>query len=50
MSQIALFPLVAAMYLVSKKLKIKHNITVERAALYKAANTWCFFAGGATPS
>ncbi|XP_031496096.1 uncharacterized protein LOC116261466 [Nymphaea colorata] len=30
----------AAMYLVSKKLKKKHNITDERAALYAAANTW----------
>ncbi|KAF3776104.1 Prostaglandin E synthase 2 [Nymphaea thermarum] len=30
----------AAMYLVSKKLKKKHNITDERAALYAAADTW----------
>lgn len=30
----------AAMYLVSKKLKKKHNITDERAALYEAAETW----------
>ncbi|XP_030453666.1 uncharacterized protein LOC115675205 [Syzygium oleosum] len=30
----------AAMYLVSKKLKKRHNITDERAALYEAAETW----------
>lgn len=30
----------AAMYLVSKKLKKRHNITDERAALYEAAKTW----------
>lgn len=30
----------AAMYLVSKKLKKRHNITDERAALYDAAETW----------
>ncbi|RZC92512.1 hypothetical protein C5167_041854 [Papaver somniferum] len=30
----------ATMYFVSKKLKKKHNITDERAALYEAANTW----------
>lgn len=30
----------AAMYFVSKKLKKKHNITDERAALYEAAETW----------
>uniref|UniRef100_A0A2P2JTB2 Prostaglandin E synthase 2 n=1 Tax=Rhizophora mucronata TaxID=61149 RepID=A0A2P2JTB2_RHIMU len=30
----------AAMYFVSKKLKKKHNITDERAALYHAAETW----------
>ena len=30
----------AAMYFVSKKLKKKHNITDERAALYDAAETW----------
>ncbi|XP_019158217.1 PREDICTED: serine/threonine-protein kinase PBS1-like [Ipomoea nil] len=28
------------MYFVSKKLKKKYNITDERAALYKAAETW----------
>lgn len=28
------------MYFVSKKLKKKHNITDERAALYEAAETW----------
>lgn len=28
------------MYFVSKKLKKKHNITNERAALYEAAETW----------
>lgn len=30
----------AAMYFVSKKLKKRHNITDERAALYGAAETW----------
>ncbi|RZC73726.1 hypothetical protein C5167_049206 [Papaver somniferum] len=30
----------ATMFFVSKKLKKKHNITDERAALYEAANTW----------
>ncbi|KAJ4831406.1 hypothetical protein Tsubulata_048557 [Turnera subulata] len=30
----------AAMYFVSKKLKKKHSITDERAALYDAAETW----------
>ncbi|XP_043808845.1 prostaglandin E synthase 2 isoform X2 [Manihot esculenta] len=30
----------AAMYFVSKKLKKRHNITDERAALYEAAETW----------
>ncbi|KAJ0781596.1 putative prostaglandin-E synthase [Helianthus annuus] len=30
----------AAMYFVSKKLKKRHNITDERAALYEAADTW----------
>lgn len=30
----------AAMYFVSKKLKKKHNISDERAALYEAAETW----------
>ncbi|WCJ35070.1 Prostaglandin E synthase 2 [Euphorbia peplus] len=30
----------AAMYFVSKKLKKRHNITDERAALYDAAETW----------
>ena len=30
----------AAMYMVSKKLKKKYNITDERAALYEAAETW----------
>lgn len=28
------------MYIVSKKLKKKYNITDERAALYEAAETW----------
>ena len=28
------------MYFVSKKLKKKHNITDERAALYEAAEMW----------
>ena len=28
------------MYFVSKKLKKKHHITDERAALYEAAETW----------
>lgn len=30
----------AAMYFVSKKLKKRHNITDERAALYEAAEKW----------
>jgi microsomal prostaglandin-E synthase 2 len=30
----------AAMYFVSKKLKKRHNITDERAALYGAAEQW----------
>lgn len=30
----------AAMYMVSKKLKKKYNITDERAALYDAVNAW----------
>lgn len=30
----------AAMYMVSKKLKKKYNITDARASLYDAANTW----------
>ncbi|KAF0930862.1 hypothetical protein E2562_035960 [Oryza meyeriana var. granulata] len=30
----------AAMYMVSKKLKKRYNITDERASLYDAANTW----------
>lgn len=29
-----------AMYFVSKKLKKRHNITDERAALYEAVETW----------
>ncbi|MBA0808001.1 hypothetical protein Gohar_023770 [Gossypium harknessii] len=47
----------AAMYFVSKKLKKKHNITDERAALYKAAETWVdalngrhYLAGGSKPN
>lgn len=32
----------AAMYFVSKKLKKRHNITDERAALYEAAETWVY--------
>lgn len=28
------------MYMVSKKLKKKYNITDERASLYEAAETW----------
>ncbi|KAJ8772670.1 hypothetical protein K2173_027847 [Erythroxylum novogranatense] len=46
----------AAMYFVSKKLKKKHNITDERAALYDAAETWvdalkgCKFLGGTNPN
>ncbi|XP_022876036.1 prostaglandin E synthase 2-like [Olea europaea var. sylvestris] len=45
-----------AMYFVSKKLKKKHNITDERAALYEAAETWVDalkgreFLGGAKPN
>lgn len=30
----------AIMYMVSKKLKKKYNITDERAALYDAVQTW----------
>lgn len=30
----------AIMYMVSKKLKKKYNITDERASLYEAAQTW----------
>ena len=30
----------AVMYMVSKKLKKKYNMTDERASLYYAANTW----------
>lgn len=30
----------AAMYMVSKKLKKRHNITDERGALYESAETW----------
>ncbi|KAJ0969922.1 hypothetical protein J5N97_022799 [Dioscorea zingiberensis] len=46
----------AVMYLVSKKLKKKHNITDERAALYEAAETWTKalngrdFLGGSKPN
>ncbi|TVU33966.1 hypothetical protein EJB05_15785 [Eragrostis curvula] len=46
----------AAMYMVSKKLKKKYNITDERAALYDAANTWIEalngrdFLGGSKPN
>ncbi|ONI32344.1 hypothetical protein PRUPE_1G362400 [Prunus persica] len=46
----------AAMYFVSKKLKKKHNITDERAALYEAAETWVDalkgrqFLGGSNPN
>lgn len=46
----------AAMYFVSKKLKKKHNITDERAALYEAAETWVEalngrnFLGGSKPN
>ncbi|XP_059636542.1 uncharacterized protein LOC132278702 [Cornus florida] len=46
----------AAMYFVSKKLKKKHNIVDERAALYEAAETWvgalkgCEFLGGFKPN
>lgn len=46
----------AAMYFVSKKLKKKHNITDERAALYDAAETWVNalkgrpFLGGTNPN
>ncbi|XP_058074032.1 uncharacterized protein LOC131222838 isoform X2 [Magnolia sinica] len=46
----------AAMYFVSKKLKKKHNITDERAALYEAAETWVEalngrdFLGGSNPN
>ncbi|KAJ7957891.1 prostaglandin E synthase 2-like [Quillaja saponaria] len=46
----------AAMYFVSKKLKKRHNIIDERAALYKAADTWVDalkgrkFLGGSNPN
>ncbi|GMI82474.1 hypothetical protein like AT5G42150 [Hibiscus trionum] len=46
----------AAMYFVSKKLKKKHNITDERAALYEAAETWVdalkgrHYLGGSKPN
>ncbi|KAF8780716.1 hypothetical protein HU200_001321 [Digitaria exilis] len=46
----------AAMYMVSKKLKKKYNITDERASLYEAANTWVEaldgrdFLGGSKPN
>ncbi|KAF3446806.1 hypothetical protein FNV43_RR11986 [Rhamnella rubrinervis] len=46
----------AAMYFISKKLKKKHNITDERAALYEAAETWVDalkgrqFLGGLNPN
>ncbi|OEL16791.1 Prostaglandin E synthase 2 [Dichanthelium oligosanthes] len=46
----------AAMYMVSKKLKKKYNITDERASLYDAANTWTEalngrdFLGGSKPN
>jgi len=46
----------AAMYMVSKKLKKKYNITDERASLYDAANTWVEalngrdFLGGSKPN
>lgn len=46
----------AAMYFVSKKLKKRHNITDERAALYEAAETWVDalngreFLGGGKPN
>ncbi|KAM7517288.1 hypothetical protein LguiA_006871 [Lonicera macranthoides] len=46
----------AAMYFVSKKLKKKHHITDERAALYEAAETWVDalkgreFLGGSKPN
>ncbi|XP_062184746.1 uncharacterized protein LOC133888490 [Phragmites australis] len=46
----------AAMYMVSKKLKKKYNITDERSSLYDAANTWIEalngrdFLGGSKPN
>ncbi|XP_002993078.2 prostaglandin E synthase 2 [Selaginella moellendorffii] len=46
----------AAMYFISKRLKKRHNITDERAALYEAANTWVealdnrSFMGGSKPN
>ncbi|XP_072954080.1 uncharacterized protein [Typha angustifolia] len=46
----------AAMYMVSKKLKKKYNITDERSALYEAAETWTKaldgkdFLGGSKPN
>ncbi|XP_042057146.1 prostaglandin E synthase 2-like [Salvia splendens] len=45
-----------AMYFISKRLKKRHNITDERAALYEAAETWVDalqgrdFLGGAKPN
>lgn len=45
-----------AMYFVSKKLKKRHNITDERAALYEAVETWVDalkgrqFIGGSSPN
>lgn len=45
-----------AMYLISKKLKKRHNITDERASLYEAAETWVDalqgrdFLGGTKPN
>jgi len=46
----------AVMYMVSKKLKKKYNMTDERASLYDAANTWVQalngrdFLGGSKPN
>lgn len=46
----------AAMYIISKRLKKRHNITDERAALYEAAETWVDalngreFLGGSKPN
>ncbi|KAL3688892.1 hypothetical protein R1sor_015201 [Riccia sorocarpa] len=36
----------AAMYFISKRLKKRHNISDERAALYEAADTWMKALGG----
>ncbi|KAL2631002.1 hypothetical protein R1flu_015688 [Riccia fluitans] len=36
----------AAMYFISKRLKKRHNISDERAALYEAAETWMKALGG----